>query len=299
MSEIDKRVKRALELYEGGMTLQEVSDVFKFSRQRAQQLIIKGIQKRISKEFDFRPSTQQEIYQLDIAAKEVMRDIYLINKEIRKKQKKNDFLTRIQSRMNELPDYSKFPTLNSYARALGVKMSDVQKYFPNQAKEIVQKTKNRWSRHYNKCRTCGTTSTKHRSNGLCRDCYLKSDIFKDLNASSRLRNQEKWRERQKKYAREYSKRPEVVSKRKKQWDQENFGGNREKALRRDKYKCRICFITQDGSIKKLGKDLFVVHLNGTKNHNLDNLMTLCEKCHNKRIMKIMRGRLAEKIQKKD
>jgi len=58
-------------------------------------------------------------------------------------------------------------------------------------------------------------------------------------------------------------------------DKNLFGGNRELALQRDGYKCVKC-----GGIKQLG----VHHKDGsgktdTPNHELDNLISLCNKCH--------------------
>lgn len=64
-----------------------------------------------------------------------------------------------------------------------------------------------------------------------------------------------------------------------------------KALARDGYKCQVCSITQDDSKEKFRRDLYVVHIDNIKNHKLDNLITFCKKCHNKRIMKIMMEKL--------
>ena len=57
-----------------------------------------------------------------------------------------------------------------------------------------------------------------------------------------------------------------------------FGGNRDKVLERDGYKCVRC-----GNSRK--KDLIVHHIDGLgrtseeKNNNMDNLQTLCLSCH--------------------
>lgn len=61
-------------------------------------------------------------------------------------------------------------------------------------------------------------------------------------------------------------------------NQIRFGGNREIILQRDNYKCTNC---------ESMKDLCVHHIDGTgfgysrenKNNSLDNLITLCRKCH--------------------
>ena len=77
-------------------------------------------------------------------------------------------------------------------------------------------------------------------------------------------------------------------------DQKQFGGNRKKAMKRDHYKCRVCDITQEESLKKLGRDLYIVHINNTEDNRLENLMTTCQKCHNQRMMKKMRKALLSK-----
>ena len=65
-----------------------------------------------------------------------------------------------------------------------------------------------------------------------------------------------------------------------------YDKNRERALKRDHYKCQLC---------RSGKGLHVHHIdgrderyyNGESNHALDNLITLCAKCH-KEIHVLMR-----------
>jgi 5-methylcytosine-specific restriction endonuclease McrA len=50
-----------------------------------------------------------------------------------------------------------------------------------------------------------------------------------------------------------------------------YGGNREDVLKRDKYKCRLC-----GSIDYL----CVHHIDQDLNNNsVENLITLCQRCH--------------------
>jgi len=78
-------------------------------------------------------------------------------------------------------------------------------------KKIIKKEK-RWSRCYNCCRECGTIVIKHRSHGYCRQCYPKTQIFKELQESSRLRHIEK----RNKYIREYYRKSKIIAKRKKQ-----------------------------------------------------------------------------------
>jgi len=66
-----------------------------------------------------------------------------------------------------------------------------------------------------------------------------------------------------------------------------FGGNREAALKRDGYKCVKCGITREEHKKKFNKDITIDHIDGRgvgkkakdKNNSLDNLQTLCSRCH--------------------
>ncbi len=147
----------------------------------------------------------------------------------------------------------------------------------NKKKEKKVKVK-RWSVYYDKCKRCSTTVAKHRSNGFCVNCYYKSDIFKEAQKDSRLRNIEKWKKRQKEYIKEYNKRPEVVRRLKKRWDEKKFGGNRKLALQRDGYKCQFCGMSQEESYNIYNKDLHVIHLDQKDDNRLENLSSLCPKC---------------------
>jgi hypothetical protein len=55
-----------------------------------------------------------------------------------------------------------------------------------------------------------------------------------------------------------------------------------KILNRDHYKCQLCSKTQKQELKKLKKKLSIHHINYIKkNCQENNLITLCQKCHNK------------------
>lgn len=163
---------------------------------------------------------------------------------------------------------------------------------PEKPTEVIKKEP-RWSMYHDRCRMCGTTSVKHVSYGYCEWCYAKSDDFKKMQKESWLRNKEKRKKYAKKYNLEYQTRPEVIARVKKRMDLKMFGGNREAALKRDGYRCRVCGISQAESFSKLGRDLCVVHINGTSNHNPDNLITRCIDCHNSIMIKRMRDKLKE------
>ena len=67
-----------------------------------------------------------------------------------------------------------------------------------------------------------------------------------------------------------------------------FGGNRQLALDRDNYECQFCGMTQEQHMVLFGCNLTIDHIDGKgrnneeKNHNLDNLQTLCLRCHGKK-----------------
>lgn len=64
-----------------------------------------------------------------------------------------------------------------------------------------------------------------------------------------------------------------------------FGGMKEIVLKRDGYKCTKCGMTNDEHIKKWGRVLTIQHKDNKgryskeKNNNLNNLKTLCLRCH--------------------
>lgn len=142
-----------------------------------------------------------------------------------------------------------------------------------------------WSMHYTKCGICGTTKKPHRTNGYCIDCYSKSPEHR----ASCKRSANKRKEKTKEYLKEYYKRPDVIKRRKQICNETKYGGNREKALIRDEYKCTICDISQKDAISSYGRDLYVYHINNIEDHALNNLKSVCKKCYenaiNKRLKK--------------
>jgi predicted DNA-binding protein YlxM (UPF0122 family) len=150
-------------------------------------------------------------------------------------------------------------------------------------KKKIPKTEKRWSRHYDSCRKCGTTVIKHHSHGYCRRCYPKTQIFKELQESSRLRHIEERKKHVSEYSKKYLKRPEVIKKIKEKENLKHFGGNREKAISRDGEKCKKCGLSREESYKRYKKDLFVLHIENKNDNRLDNLVTLCLKCFSKRL----------------
>lgn len=293
-----ERNTEILKLYRNGkMTLAVIADIFGFTKSRAQQIIINEIKKEIKNDFKSQCLSGVEKCEINKAAKDKMKNIVIENRQSSSTEKEKNIIERISLKMKTAASPSSFCALSNYAKTLGEKTEYIKKYFPEIANLIVVRKKHKWSRYYNKCRVCGTTSFKHISYGLCKRCYFKSDIFKELQEASRVRNQYKWKQRQSEYAKEYKKRVEVKEKNRKTNDINNFGGNRERALMRDGYKCQECGLTQADSQIKFKKDLFVKHLSNNHDHSLENLITLCMGCFRKRAIKLMHDAYKNKIKK--
>lgn len=282
MISIQKRNNEILEMYNNGSTLEVIGKIFNISRSRVQQILAKQMAQRILKKynFDIEKMSKEEKKLLQLAASEEIREIYLKRNKDKQEKKRKELLIKI----NELPDYSNFISVAQFTKAIGATSSELKALFPDLYRKILNKKKRKWSRYYDKCRSCGTTAIKHRSNGLCEKCYTKSDDFKNIVESSRLRNQHKWKKKQTEYTKKYYKRSKVKEKMRKMHDLRNFGGNREKALIRDNYKCRNCGMSQKKSLKFYNRDLYVSKINGNDN-NLDNLITFCRGCSARRSLK--------------
>jgi hypothetical protein len=143
---------------------------------------------------------------------------------------------------------------------------------------IVKEKTTKWSKEFNHCRKCASTEIKHVSYGYCRRCYPKTEVFKEIQRISRLRNIRKRRIYVSKYAKEYSKRAEVIAKRKRQEDLKHFGGNRARAMLRDRQQCKRCGLSRVETKTKYGRDLHVLHVGDKSDNRLENLITLCPKC---------------------
>ena len=268
-----------LHKYKNGESLEGIANIFHITRSRAQQIITKELGKAIKKTIGVGNVTAEDDKLLKLAIREEIREISTKRTKQKNSKTKIEIERGIRDKQALLPPVTKFFSIASYARALNVETPILYKYFPDIVRAITDANKNKWSRYYNQCRSCGTTSVKHQSHGLCEDCYYKSDIWKEINEASRVRNYHKRKEYNQLYHKKYLQRPHVIEKMKLQWDLKLFGGNREKAIQKGGYKCIRCGITQSDSQKKLGKDLYVYHSDGNaKNNDLDNLITVCKRC---------------------
>lgn len=142
-----------------------------------------------------------------------------------------------------------------------------------------------------KCRYCRQKS-EHSAFGLCGKCYRKKyrkEHYEEIHAYRR-KNAKKIKEYRKEYQNKNRDRIRIINK---EWVKRNkhknreinklavnkkrFSGNREKVLKRDKYRCQIC-----GTKEKLA----IHHLDGIGyyserkvNNSLENLIVLCSSCH--------------------
>lgn len=106
------------------------------------------------------------------------------------------------------------------------------------------------------------------------------------------KKRKKRNEYMRKYTKDYVKRhPEkAILWNLKRNDNYHFGGNRQKALERDGYKCIDCGMTDEEHRAIWKRGLTVDHKDrkglgvskNEKNNSLENLQTLCLKCHGKK-----------------
>lgn len=273
------RNQQILGLYRSGKTLEEIGNMFQITRSRAQQIVWKELQKEIVAKLGISRISAEEKDLLNAAIRDEVGSIRSESKEKRVIEVRGLIHQRIMEKLEKVGGATKFIMLSELGRAIGETPQDIKEYAPNIAKEILLRAKSKWSRYYNQCRNCGTTSVRHVSYGLCENCYYKSEYFKEMQRSSRLRNYEKWKIRMREYSREYNKRPDVIAKKKILIDQISHGGNRVKALIRDGFTCQFCGRTQEQSLKDLKRDLYVEHISGLNDHRLENLITACRVCH--------------------
>lgn len=123
----------------------------------------------------------------------------------------------------------------------------------------------RWSRQFHRCVQCNTTDRPHFGGGLCRKCYM--DAYNVTHSCAIKASKRRWYDRA--GGAEWSKI---------QREQRNYDGQREAVLTRDGFACIQCGSTQHLCVHHKDKRGRSVprHL---KNNAIDNLETLCRKCH--------------------
>jgi len=126
-----------------------------------------------------------------------------------------------------------------------------------------------WSKNFVNCLICGTTKRPYMGKGKCSFCYLK-EYRKDPENNRKSREHKKiW------YIQNVTSEQQRITR-----EQRHFDGNREIALKRDKWVCQSC---GENKISRLT----VHHIDGNgrgkinPNNSLENLKTLCRSCHAK------------------
>jgi 5-methylcytosine-specific restriction endonuclease McrA len=124
-----------------------------------------------------------------------------------------------------------------------------------------------WSKKYSCCQACAKTEKAHMAKGLCKVCYLARYRNDDANRQRITKLKQKWY---------YDNHADCLRYRKEYREQTHFDGQRSSVIARDEQRCSRC-----GNKTKL-----VVHHKdrlgrGKKNPNnaLDNLETVCRRCH--------------------
>lgn len=262
------RDKGITELYKKGWTLEQIGKKHGLTRERIRQIIARDITKVLKNELRHGryPNPDHK------SVKHLVKDEI---KEITRSRARNRVLSKIEEarEMGVVPE--RFNSKAEYAQKLGLSVGQIQRYAPKVINIIRENIPvgyggKKWSRYYLRCKNFGTATVPHHSHGYCENCFTKTDIFKDLQRASRLRNQERWKPKQTAYLDNY-------------YNQKNYGGNRYIVLERDGYQCVKCHITEEEHQNKYGQRLRVVHLESVDDNSLGNLATLCRECALKRI----------------
>lgn len=293
-------LERNTEIYESfkeGATLQQMGSKFNLTRERIRQIILSIIRKDVlhkllKKELLNNSGLSHYSYLESQEGKKLIRnqldEIFNARKKSYELQNKQEMAEKIKQSENLGIIFEKFSSITKYSEAIGVSPQRLTEFFPEIAKKMkINLTRGqgglKWSRFYLRCRVCRTDTVHHRANGYCLDCYEKTEEFKEIQKSSRLRHLEARIRHDKEYAKTYYKRPEVKIKFKQIQreiiNKKLFGGNREKSMVFYGSKCFKCGLSREDNIRISKKDLCVVHKNGLKNDNsIENLIPLCRRC---------------------
>lgn len=113
--------------------------------------------------------------------------------------------------------------------------------------------------------------------------WKNKDEVKKYRREWRVKN----RDRLNKISRERLMIPGNREKARRSWDIASFGGNRQEVLERDNFQCQECGTTQEQHILLFNRKLEIHHIDfkGRNEKNpdssLENLITLCIRCHTK------------------
>jgi 5-methylcytosine-specific restriction endonuclease McrA len=133
------------------------------------------------------------------------------------------------------------------------------------------------------CPICGKAFMPSRNNHVC--CSSKCGFRKIYleNPEKHKQQSKEWRENNIERVKENDRRKREQNKElykqidSKNHDETRFGGNRQKALERDGYKCVLCGATENLAVHHKDES----GQTDNPNHELDNLVTVCSSCHTK------------------
>lgn len=277
-----KRAEKIFDLYKNGFTLQEIGKKFKLTRERIRQIIEKEAFFRLAREKSFNMNNAVDREKLRPHVELLIKQLSQASRETRTESEENRILKFLAEKKQIGIRPEDFFSVHKFSQASGISSIQLKKYTPEIIEIISNNKRKRWSRYYTQCRNCGTSSVKHRSLGLCEECYPKSEEFREMQMDAYYRNYKRRNKYNKNYSKKYSQRENVRERMKSEYDLRNYGGNRAKAIERDGFRCAYCHLTREDNKLVYGKDLFVRHIdNNRKNNELSNLITLCYGCFEK------------------
>lgn len=265
------RAIECLELYRNGTSLEDIGNKLGITRERVRQIT----KKQFGFELGYGPLEQNaRKEEIDTAYRSIVRS----SRSERQEELMN---VKLEEAIGKGFDPVYFDSLSAFASAVNINITALQKHRPdvyNIIRKNAHQKAQRWSWHYDACRTCGTTKVKHEIYGYCKNCYFKSPEFKAI----QQRSHEKYRDNRllqnKQYAEDYYNRPEVKEKLEREYDEKYFGGNRKLALERDNYQCLGCGMSVDVKDKSGKPRARVWHLGDKDDNSLENLGTYCQSC---------------------
>lgn len=135
------------------------------------------------------------------------------------------------------------------------------------------------------CKTCGKRKTNRE---FYRHPTTKDGLFPECKKCNIART-EGWQKRNPELKRDLQRqywhrnKEKLLALWKQSWNKRDFGGLRKEVLSRDNYRCVKCGMSQEEHLNMWGVDINVDHINRDRKENtMDNLQTLCLKCHGKK-----------------
>jgi hypothetical protein len=164
----NERGYQILELYLGGFTLSEIGLKFGLTRERVRQIIdtifLKEIEKSISNDVAVDVGAYVELQkQTHFEATKKRKYAELIDHE-------NELLNRVEKFSSAYAFYKAYETDSETIKEMLPKVYD-------KLEALESFRKNKWSKNFEKCIKCATTSVKHLANGYCENCLRDVKVF--------------------------------------------------------------------------------------------------------------------------